>query len=70
MEFFTELKVLFIVIIAILALFEAVMKLIALWHSARRKQLAWFICIAIFNTAGILPIIYLLTNKNKEVVIS
>ena len=68
MEIFTELGTLFIVIIVILALFDSVMKLIALWHSAGRKQLAWFICIAIFNTAGILPIIYLLTNKNKKVV--
>ena len=24
------------------------------------NQLAWFICLAIFNTAGILPIIYIL----------
>lgn len=66
MEFFTEQKTLFIVIIVVLALFDSVMKLIALWHSARRSQLAWFICLAIFNTIGILPIIYLLTNKKKE----
>jgi hypothetical protein len=37
-----------------------VWKLIALWKSARHNQLAWFICLAIFNTAGILPILYIL----------
>ena len=29
-----------------------------MWKSARNNQLAWFICLAIFNTVGILPIIY------------
>jgi hypothetical protein len=31
-----------------------------MWKSARHNQLAWFICLAIFNTAGILPILYIL----------
>jgi len=30
-----------------------------MWKSARNRQLAWFICLAIFNTVGILPILYL-----------
>jgi len=51
-----------LVIFAIIALaiWEAVWKLIALWKSARNNQLAWFVCLAIFNTAGILPILYIL----------
>jgi hypothetical protein len=28
--------------------------------------LAWFICIAIFNTIGILPIIYILLHKKES----
>jgi predicted permease len=48
-----------IVLIIILAIWDAVWKLIALWKSARNDQLAWFVCLAIFNTAGILPILYL-----------
>jgi hypothetical protein len=28
--------------------------------------LAWFICIAIFNTVGILPIIYLLIHRKEK----
>ena len=31
-----------------------------MWRSARNNQLAWFVCIVVFNTMGILPIIYLL----------
>ena len=55
-----------IAIIIILALFEAVMKLIAMWRAGRNNHLAWFICIAIINTAGILPVIYLLTHKKNS----
>jgi hypothetical protein len=46
--------------IVLLAIWDGVWKLIALWKSARHNQLAWFICLAIFNTAGILPILYIL----------
>ena len=55
----TPLLVLFVVAIIILAIWDAVWKLIALWKSARNNQLAWFICLAIFNTVGILPILYI-----------
>jgi predicted permease len=54
------LLALIIFTIIILAIWEGVWKLIALWKSARNDQLAWFICLAIFNTAGILPILYIL----------
>ena len=39
-------------------------KLIALWHAARKNHLTWFIVLAIFNTVGILPILYLFIFKN------
>jgi hypothetical protein len=55
------LLVAFLVIAIILvAIWDGVWKLIALWKSARHDQLAWFICLAIFNTVGILPICYIL----------
>jgi len=54
------LMVLFITAIVLLAIWDGVWKVIAMWKSARHNQLAWFICLAIFNTAGILPILYLL----------
>ena len=54
------LLALFITVIVLLVIWDGVWKLIALWKSARQNQLAWFICLAIFNTAGILPILYIL----------
>jgi hypothetical protein len=50
----------FIITLILLAIWDGVWKLIAMWKSARKRQLAWFICLAIFNTAGILPILYIL----------
>jgi hypothetical protein len=53
-------------VIIIAAIWDAVWKLIAMWKAARNNHLAWFICIFIFNTLGILPIIYILLNKDKS----
>ena len=50
-------------IILILGLWELVWKGIALWYSAIKKQKIWFLCVLLFNTVGILPIIYLLIHK-------
>ena len=56
----TPLITLLVTVIILLAIWDGVWKLIALWKSARHDQLAWFICLAIFNTVGILPILYIL----------
>jgi hypothetical protein len=46
----------FLIIIA----WEAVWKLIAMWKAAAvQKSLVWFIVLAVFNTIGILPILYI-----------
>jgi hypothetical protein len=60
------LLVLFFMGIVILAIWDGVWKLIALWKSARNEQLAWFICLAIFSTAGILPILYILLFQKTK----
>lgn len=44
---------------------EAVWKGIALWHSARNKQLPWFIANLIVNSAGILPIVYIIFFRKR-----
>jgi hypothetical protein len=54
------LLVLGVVVLILLAIWDGVWKIIAMWKSARNNQLAWFICLAIFNTVGILPILYIL----------
>jgi hypothetical protein len=54
-------------VIIVIAIWDTVWKLIAMWKAGRNNQLVWYICIAIFNTMGILPIIYiLLQRKNKS----
>jgi hypothetical protein len=39
---------------------------IALWKTGRNNQIGWFLAIFIFNTAGILPIIYLAFFQNDQ----
>ena len=59
------LLVLIIAVVIVLAIWDGIWKLIALWKSARHGQMALVICLAIFNTAGILPILYIwLFQKN------
>ena len=53
-------------VILVLSLWDTVWKVVGMWKSARRNQLVWFICIALFNTLGVLPIVYLILNKNKQ----
>jgi hypothetical protein len=64
-EFFTNL-IWFIPLLIIVAIWDAIWKAIAMWKSARDNKLAWFICIVVFNTVGILPIIYILTHRKKD----
>ena len=45
---------------------DAIWKIIAFWKSARNNHLVWFIFIAITNTVGILPIIYILTHRRSN----
>ena len=53
------------VILSIAVAWSLVWKGIALWIAAKKNHLAWFIVILILNTAGILPIIYLLFFQKK-----
>lgn len=48
-----------------LIVWEAIWKGIALWKAGRRNHLWWFVAIFILNTAGILPIVYLLFFSKK-----
>ena len=53
------------VVLILLMLRDMAWKGIALWKAGTKKHLARFICIFIFNTAGILPIIYLAFFQKK-----
>ena len=62
----TPVLILMCSVIILLAIWDGVWKLIAMWKSARNNQLAWFICLAIFNTVGILPILYITVLQKPE----
>lgn len=55
------------VFVWILIIWALIWKGLALWHTARNKQKIWFVFILILNTAGILPIIYLLFFRRKRI---
>jgi len=51
----------------LIIVWSLIWKGIVLWHSARNKQLAWFVVLLVVNTVGILEIIYLLFfSKDKK----
>ena len=52
-------------VIIFLGIWEAVWKLIAMWKAARNDHVAWYVILILINTAGILPIIYILMHRNK-----
>ena len=55
-----------ILLLVILGIWELIWKGIALWKCGRNNQLVWFVLIFVLNTAGILPIIYLLFFQKKK----
>lgn len=38
----------------------------ALWHSGRRGQKVWFVALLVVNSAGVLPIVYLLLERSSN----
>ncbi len=46
-------------ILVVIIIWSAVWKLLALWKSARKKHVVWFILLALINTVGILEILYI-----------
>ncbi|MBS9523363.1 hypothetical protein KIH41_14580 [Litoribacter ruber] len=55
----------FIIFILLAAAWELTWKGIAMWRAAQVRQKGWFVALLILNTAGILPIIYLLITPKK-----
>lgn len=54
----------------ILLFWELVWTSLALWKAARHSQPFWFAVMLIVNTAGILPIIYLILSRSRRSTIS
>ena len=49
-----------------LMIWDGVWKAIGMWKAGKNNHLAWFICIFVFNTVGILPIIYLAFFQKRK----
>jgi methionyl-tRNA synthetase len=60
-----ELSLAVVLLIWLLIIWSLIWKGIALWKCGRNAQLPWFVAILILNTAGILPIVYLLFFQKK-----
>jgi hypothetical protein len=56
----------FLPLVILLAIWDGIWKLISMWKAARNNHKAWFICLAVFNTLGVLPVLYLTSFKNKN----
>ncbi len=50
----------------LLALWELAWKGWAMWKAAESKETGWFIALLIFNTIGILPILYIYVFSKKK----
>lgn len=50
----------------VLAVWELAWKGIALWRAARNEHTVWFVLMLVLNTAGILPIIYVLWQSGRN----
>jgi len=59
-----------LMIFIVLAIWEMVWKGIALWKAGKNNQLTWFVFIFIFNTIGILPMLYIFVFSKKKKTVS
>jgi MFS superfamily sulfate permease-like transporter len=54
-----------LVALPLLVLWDIAWRGMALWRSARRTDLIWFVVLLVVNSLGILPIVYLLLTRDK-----
>jgi hypothetical protein len=58
--------ILFLAIIIPLIIWTAVWKALALWKSARKGDVVWFVVMTVVNTLGILEILYIYIFSKKR----
>ena len=63
---FPVLTGIMLLVIPLAVVWSMVWKGIALWRAGRNAHLVWFIVLFIFNTLGILPIIYIFAFSQKK----
>ncbi len=64
-EWIAANNTMFIVSLLVIALWDIIWKGTAMWKASKRGSNVWFWVLLIFNTAGILPILYHLFTKKK-----
>ncbi len=52
-------------ILLVVAVWDIVWRGMALWRAAKRREPVWFVSLLVLNTAGVLPIVYLLRTRAK-----
>lgn len=52
--------------IILIVLWDMVWKGFALWKAAKNNHKVWYICLIVFNTIGILPMLYLFVFSKKK----
>lgn len=65
-QFVIDNLVTVIIGLAIIGVWEIIWTGIALYLAGKREQKAWFVWILIINSVGILPIIYLIMNRESK----
>lgn len=45
---------------------DLILRGLSLWKSARKNQNVWFIALLLVNSMGILPLIYLVLNRDQK----
>ena len=45
---------------------DLILRGFALWRSARKDQNVWFFALLVVNSMGILPLIYLVLNRDQK----
>ncbi len=61
----SELSSIQLSLLTIVIIWSLVWKGLALWKSARNRQLVWFIALLVINTVGILEIVYISFFQKK-----
>jgi predicted permease len=56
----------FVVLIIVVAIWDGIWKLFAMWRACKRDSKLWFILIAVFNTLGVMPILYLIFTREEN----
>lgn len=55
-----------VLILLFIIIWDTVWKLISMWKASKRNSKIWFVVLAIVNSLGILPILYLIFARTKK----